>query len=67
MNSFAQTQRSITIGFGPGYASSEIWKDLQSKLVIPTEIVSITAAQRFNPALILLDHHLLREMDFPSR
>jgi len=66
MNSFAQTQRSITIGFGPGYASSEIWKDLQSKLVIPTEIVSITAAQRYNPALILLDHHLLREMDFPQ-
>ena len=66
MNSFAQTQRSITIGFGPGYASSEIWKDLQSKLVIPTEIVSITAAQRYNPALILLDHHLVREMDFPQ-
>lgn len=37
---------------------------MHSKLVIPTEIVSITAAQRYNPALILLDHHLLREMEF---
>lgn len=64
MNSFAQTQRSITIAYGPAYASSKIWKDLHSKLVIPTEIVSITAAQRYNPALILLDHHLLREMEF---
>lgn len=35
-------------------------------MVIPTEIVSITAAQRYNPALILLDHHLLREKDYPS-
>jgi hypothetical protein len=34
--------------------------------VIPTEIVSITAAQRYNPALILLDYHLLRETDFPQ-
>lgn len=64
MNSFTQTQRSITIGYGPGYANTQIWNDLKSKLVIPTEIVSITAAQRYNPALILLDHHLLREMDF---
>ena len=64
MNSFAQTQRSITIGYGPAYANTELWKDLHSKLVIPTEIVSITAAQRYNPALILLDHHLLREMDY---
>ncbi len=64
MNSFAQTQRSITIGYGPAYANTEVWKDLHSKLVIPTEIVSITAAQRYNPALILLDHHLLREMDY---
>ena len=34
--------------------------------MIPTEIVSITAAQLYNPALILLDHHLVREMDFPQ-
>ncbi len=66
MNSFAQAQRSITIGYGPAYANTEIWKDLHSKLVIPTEIVSITAAQRYNPALIILDHHLLREMDYPQ-
>ena len=64
MNSFAQTQRSITIAYGPAYANSKIWKDLHSKLVIPTEIVSIAAAQRYNPALIILDHHLLREMDY---
>lgn len=64
MNSFAQTQRSITIGYGPAYAGTELWKDLHSKLVIPTEIVSITAAQRYNPSLILLDHHLLREMEY---
>jgi len=63
MNSFTNTQRTITIGYGPGYASSKIWGDLRSKLIIPTEIVSITAAQRYNPALILLDHHLTREMD----
>jgi HD-GYP domain-containing protein (c-di-GMP phosphodiesterase class II) len=64
MNSFAQTQRTITIAYGPGYANSNIWRDLHSKLIIPTEIVSSTAAQRYNPALILIDHHLLREKDF---
>ncbi|MDD9890185.1 MAG: hypothetical protein OXU66_15000 [Gammaproteobacteria bacterium] len=63
MNSFANNQRTITIAYGPGYANAAVWNDLQSKLVIPTEILSITAAQRYNPALILLDHHLLREMD----
>ncbi len=63
MNSFTNTQRTITIGYGPGYANSEVWNDLKSKLIIPTEIVSITAAQRYNPALILLDHHLIREMN----
>jgi len=63
MNSSTNTQRTITIGYGPGYAKSEVWNDLKSKLIIPTEIVSITAAQRYNPALILLDHHLVREMD----
>lgn len=63
MNSFTKSQRTITIGYGPGYSSSKIWDDLRSKLVIPTEIVSLTAAQRYNPALILLDHHLIREMD----
>lgn len=66
MNSFTKTQRTITIGYGPGYASSKIWDDLKSKLIIPTEIVSLTAAQRYNPALILLDHHLLREIDYPK-
>ncbi len=63
MNSITKPQRTITIGYGPGYASSKIWDDLRSKLVIPTEIVSLTAAQRYNPALILLDHHLVREMN----
>lgn len=63
MNSYANTQRTITIGYGPAYAHSEIWNDLRSKLVIPTEIVSTTAAQRYSPALMLLDHQLLREMD----
>lgn len=66
MNSITKSQRTITIGYGPGYASNKIWEDLRSKLIIPTEIVSLTAAQRYNPALILLDHHLLREMDFPK-
>ncbi len=56
MNSITKPQRTITIGYGPGYATSKIWDDLRSKLVIPTEIVSLTAAQRYNPALILLDH-----------
>lgn len=63
MNSIADSQRTITIGYGPGYANSDIWADLKSKLLIPTEIVSITAAQRYNPALILLDRHLTRDMD----
>jgi hypothetical protein len=40
-----------------------VWNDLQSKLIIPTEMVSVTAAKRYNPALILLDHHLLREQE----
>lgn len=63
MNSFANTQRIITIGYGPGYAKSKIWGNLRSKLIIPTEILSITAAQRYNPALILLDRHLIRDME----
>ena len=62
-NSLSNTQRTITIGYGPGYSKSDVWADLKSKLIIPTEIVSITAAQRYNPALILLDHHLVREID----
>lgn len=66
MNSFSNTQRTITIGYGPAYAKTKIWNDLHSKLIIPTEIVSTTAAQRYNPALILLDHHLLREMKLPQ-
>ncbi len=64
MNSLSNTQRTITIAYGPGYAKSEVWNDIRSKLIIPTEIVSVTAAKRYNPALILLDHHLLREMDY---
>ena len=64
MNSFTNTQRTITIGYGPGYANNAIWNDIRSKLVIPTEIVSITTAQRYKPALLLLDHHLIREMEF---
>ncbi len=63
MNSFSNLQRSITIGYGPAYANNKIWGDLQSKVIIPTEIVSSTTATRYNPALILLDLHLLREMD----
>lgn len=66
MNADTNTQRTITIAYGPGYANSEVWKDIKSKLIIPTEIVSITAAKRYDPALILLDHHLIREMDFPQ-
>ncbi|MEQ8954854.1 MAG: HD domain-containing phosphohydrolase [Gammaproteobacteria bacterium] len=64
MNSLSNTQRTITIAYGPGYAKSEVWNDIRSKLIIPTEIVSETAAKRYSPALILLDHHLLREMDY---
>tara|TARA_B100000959_G_scaffold49791_1_gene51580 strand:+ start:78 stop:314 length:237 start_codon:yes stop_codon:yes gene_type:complete len=63
MNSLTNTQQTITIGYGPGYAGSEVWNDLKSKLIVPTEIVSSTAAQRYNPARILLDNHLLRGMD----
>lgn len=66
MNSFSNTQRTITIGYGPAYAKTKIWNDLHSKLIIPTEIVSTTAAQRYNPALILIDHHLLREKKLPQ-
>ena len=66
MNSITKTQRTITIGYGPGYANSKIWEDLKSKLIIPTEIVSLTAAQRYSPALILLDNHLMREMGLPK-
>ena len=62
MNSFTNTQRTITIAYGPGYANNRVWNDIKSKLLIPTEIVSITAAKRYSPALILLDNHLTREM-----
>ncbi|MEQ8408037.1 MAG: HD domain-containing phosphohydrolase [Gammaproteobacteria bacterium] len=62
MNSIANTQRTITIGYGPAYASSKIWPDLKSKLLIPTELVSYATAKRYNPALIILDNHLLHEM-----
>ena len=62
MNSFTNTQRTITIAYGPGYANNRVWNDIKSKLLIPTEIVSITAAKRYCRALILLDNHLTREM-----
>lgn len=29
MNSFTKTQRTITIGYGAGFASSKIWEDLK--------------------------------------
>ena len=61
MNSDTNTQRTVTIAYGPSFANSEVWNDIKSKLVIPTEIVSITAAQRYDPALILLDHQLTTE------
>ncbi len=66
MNSYSNTQRTITIGYGPSYAHSEIWRELKSKLIIPTEIVSPTAAQRYQPALLLLDSQLLRELPLPE-
>ena len=56
INSVAQIQRSITTGYGLSFAKTEIWRDLRSKLIVPTEIVSLATAQRYNPALILLDH-----------
>jgi hypothetical protein len=64
MISSTNTQRTLTIGYGPSYAKSEIWNDLKSKLIIPTEVSSITAAQRYNPALILLDRHLVLQMEY---
>lgn len=64
MNSVVQTQRSITIGYGPSFAKTEFWRELRTKLIVPTEIVSLATAQRYNPALILLDHYLLRDIDF---
>ncbi len=65
MNSVVQTRRSITIGNGPSFAKTEMWQDLRSKLIVPTEIVPLATAQRCNPALILLNHYLLRDIDFP--
>ena len=61
MNSDTNTQRTVTIAYGPSFANSEVWNDIKSKLVVHTEIVSITAAQRYDPALILLDHQLTTE------
>lgn len=64
MNSATNTQRTITVGYGPGYANNEVWADLKSKLVLPTEINSFAAAQRYTPALILLDHTLIQEKEY---
>ena len=63
MNSYTNTQRTVTIAYGPSFANNEVWNNIKSKLVIPTEIVSITAAQRYDPALILLDHQLTSEIN----
>ena len=63
MISSTNTQQTLTICYGPSYAKSEIWNDLKSTLIIPTEVSSITTAQRYNPALILLDRHLVLEME----
>ena len=46
MNSVVQTRRSITIGNGPSFAKTEMWQDLRSKLIVPTEIVPLATAQR---------------------
>jgi HD-GYP domain-containing protein (c-di-GMP phosphodiesterase class II) len=64
MNSYTQTSRTLTIAYGPGYGSSRVWNDLKSKLIIPTEIMSLAVAQRYSPALIVLDHHLVRDVEF---
>jgi len=64
MNSNTNTQHTVTIGYGPSFAHSQVWSDIKSKRIVPTEIVSITAAKRYSPALILLDHQLIKEMDF---
>lgn len=66
MNSYTNTQYTVTIAYGPSYARSKVWSDIQSKRIIPTEIVSLTAAQRYNPALILLDHQLIKQVNFPQ-
>ena len=63
MISSTNTQQTLTIFYGPSYAKSEIWNDLKSTLIIPTEVSSITTAQRYNPALILLNRHLVLEME----
>lgn len=64
MNSFTQTSRTLTIAYGPGYSSSRVWNDIKSKLIIPTEVMSLSVAQRYSPALIVLDHHLLRDVEY---
>lgn len=64
MSSYTNNQRTLTIGYGPGYSHSRVWNDLKSKLIIPTEIISLTTALRYSPALILLDHHLLRDLEY---
>lgn len=66
MNSSTNKQRTLTIAYGPAYADSALWNDLKSDLIIATEIPSIAAARRYNPALILLDHHLIGENDYSA-
>jgi len=64
MNSLNQASRTLTIAYGPGYASSRVWNDLKSKLIVPTEVMSLSVAQRYSPALIVLDHHLVRDIEY---
>ncbi|NQV71009.1 MAG: GAF domain-containing protein [Pseudohongiella sp.] len=66
MNTAPNTQHPISIAYGTDYAKSEVWGNLKSTLIIPTEIDSFTAAQCCNPALILLDQHLVQEMDYSA-
>ena len=63
MNSLANTEQPLTIAYGASYANSEVWNAIKSKTISPIEIVSASAALRYNPALILLDHRLIREME----
>jgi HD-GYP domain-containing protein (c-di-GMP phosphodiesterase class II) len=66
MDSITHSQRTITIGYGPGYAGNKIWNSLRSTLIIPTEIDSAITALRFNPALLLLDQHLIQEQELST-
>ena len=49
----------MTIDYGSGYAKVKIWSDLKAKLIITTQIISVTAKQ---PCDILLNHQFIREI-----